>query len=72
MANSVPTHATPDDGRRAADEEVDAMEAAMHDTVDTWTEMDGTGVSSMTVCPCLAPVSMALLDDPDTERADLM
>jgi len=26
----------------------------------------------MTVCPCLAPVSMALLDDPDTERADLM
>lgn len=44
----------------------------MRASVDTWTEADGTGVSVAAVCPYLTPVSLALLESPDTQRLELL
>lgn len=44
----------------------------MRASVDTWTEADGTGVSVTAVSPYLAPVSLALLESPETHRLELL
>lgn len=44
----------------------------MKDSMDAWTQMDGTGVSVLAVCPYLASVSLALLQSPDTHRLEML
>lgn len=44
----------------------------MRASVDTWTGADGSGVSVAAVCPYLTPVSLALLESPETQRLELL